>query len=153
MSAIRLPDDLVTFLSKGLQLDYDGSKCEPGHIKLLAMGAHTVGEVWIEPDNDSLGDQNPHAGEDGYYAIPAVNLVAESEAYDPEFILLWLPEACLYGTWDSDHWDLRVFPGITWMQIAASPLKYVNAQWDPDSVDSKVFVPWPQYPFKKGRPF
>lgn len=153
MPRVRLPDDLVAFLREGRQLEYDSTKCEAGSIKLVPLGQHKIGEVWVDPECHPLREQNPHAGQEGYYAVPAVNLVAEAEKYDPEYILLWLPRSRLYGTWDCDHWELRVFPGVTWTEIAASPLKYVNAQWYPEDVENEVLIPWPEYPFKKGMPF
>ncbi len=152
MGDIQLPNDLVAFLSEGRQLNYDTSKCEPGQIKLVPYGTYQLGEVWIKPDSHPAAAKNPHAGEKGYYAIPAINLVSQAKGYNPQFILLWLPESGEYGTWDCDHWELRVFPGVTWTDIAASPLKYINAQWYPDDVENEVLVPWPKYAFKKGRP-
>jgi hypothetical protein len=147
---IELPEDLVAFLRAGKKLKYDHRKCEAGQITLIQHGRHKLGEVWIDAGSQ---DGDPKAGKEGYYAIPAVNLVAEAEGYDPEFILLWLPESKVYGSWDCDHWELRVFPDTTWSDIARNPLKYVNAQWEPDEVESELLVPWPKYPFKKGQPF
>jgi len=152
ISGIVLPADLVVFLRDGRELTYDAGKCEAGQIRLVPLGEHTVGEVWVNPADKPDG-QDPHGGEEGYYAIPAINLVAECEGYQPEFILLWLPDSKLYGTWDCDHWILSVFLGVTWAGITQDPLKYINAQWYPNSVESEEVVPWPKYRFKKGRPF
>ena len=102
------------------------------------------------PAKDPQGD--PHAGESGYYAIPAVNLVADAEGYEPEYILLWLPNEQAYGTWDTDHAELLVFPDVSWTDIAADPLPFVAAQWDGPE-PGVPFVPYPKYPYKPGRPF
>jgi hypothetical protein len=150
---VAIPDDLREFLRKKKQLEYDASECEPGQIKLLPLSKLKLGEVWINAEaKKKKRGGDPHAGEEGYYAIPAVNLVAEAEEYEPDFILLWLPEEELYGTWDCDHWELLVFPDVTWTDIAEDPLPYVAAQWDgPDP--GVPLVPYPKYPYHPGRPF
>ena len=148
-NTFSLPDEAVAFLRGGHQLKYDHTRIEPGEVKLKRLEQLTQGEVWI--GTDMAGD--PHAGERGYYAVPAVSLTGECQAYDPEFILLWLPRERLFGTWDSDHWVLKVFRGVGWPGIAASPAAYVNAQWDVNDKLGSQFVPWPHYEFKTGRPF
>ncbi len=107
------------------------------------------GEIWIGTDIE--GD--PLEGTDGYYAIPAVSLTGECKAYDPEFILLWLPHEKLFGTWDCDHWVLKVFRQATWADIVANPAAYLNAQWDWRDKLGSQFVPWLKYESKSGRPF
>ncbi|WP_020472845.1 hypothetical protein [Zavarzinella formosa] len=150
--AVAVPEDLQAFLRNRKKLKYDTSECEPGQIKLLPLSKLKVGMVWINtcPKKKPQGD--PHAGEDGHYAIPAVDLVADAEGYDPQFILLWLPTEEQYGTWDSDHAELFVFPGVTWTDIAADPLPYVNAQWDGPDESTRV-TPYPKYPYRPGRPY
>lgn len=149
MTAFNLPQDAVEFLRAGRQLEYDYSRIEAGQVKLKQLNALSQGEVWI--GTDIKGD--PHAGEEGYYAIPAVSLTGECEAYDPEFILLWLPREKLFGTWDNDHWVLNVFRDAVWADIVASPAPYINAQWDARDELGSIFIPWPDYEFKSGRPF
>jgi hypothetical protein len=147
--AVAVPDDLQAFLRGRKQLEYQAMDCEPGWIKLLPLSKLRLGEVWINarPTKKAKGD--PHAGEDGHYTIPAVNLVADAEDYDPEFILLWLPEEGLYGTWDSDHAELLVFPGVSWADIAADPRRYIAAQWDVPG-PGVAFVPYPKSPYHPG---
>jgi hypothetical protein len=128
---------------------HDYGRIEAGEVKLKRLDELTEGGVWIR--TDLSGD--PHAGEDGYYAIPAVSLTGECEAYDPEFILLWLPHERLFGTWDCDHSVLKVFRGARWADIVASPAAYINAQWDVNDKLGSQLVPWPQHEFKTGRPF
>ncbi len=149
MSPLNLPDEFVEFLQSGRQLDYDPASVEPGEVKLKRLEEFAIGEVWI--GTEIPGD--PHAGESGYYAIPAVSLTGECEDYDPEFILLWLPEERLFGTWDCDHWVLKVFRNARWADIVANPAAYINAQWDWNDELGSQFVPWPQYEFKSGMPF
>jgi hypothetical protein len=149
MNALNLPDDAAEFLRAGRQLEYDHASIEPGEVKLKRLDELTMGEVWI--GTDLPGD--PHADDDGYYAIPAVSLTGECKSYDPEFILLWLPRERVFGTWDCDHWVLKIFRGATWSDIVASPATYLNAQWDGSDELGAQFLPWPDYAFKRGRPF
>jgi hypothetical protein len=148
-STFNLPDDAVKFLRAGRQLEYDHGRIEAGKVKLKRLDELSPGEVWI--GTDVHGD--PHAGENGYYAIPAVSLTGECQAYDPDFILLWLPQEKLFGTWDCDHWVLKVFRGASWADITANPAAYINAQWDVNDKLGTRFVPWPGYAFRGGRPF
>jgi hypothetical protein len=87
---------------------------------------------------------DPHIEDDdpGYYAIPAVDLVASIAGdYDPQALLFWLPNEHMYGTWDSGHLELLVFPDTTWTDIAAAPERYVTAQWSTDP-PGYYFGPW-----------
>ena len=151
---LNLPEDLVAFLNSGRKLEYDASRCECGRIGLLPLSSLEPGRVWVTPEFTALEESDPHKGEEGYYEVPAVNLVGECPAYDPEFILLWLPEDRLFGGWDSDHGILIVFPDATWTDVVRDPLQYIQSQWDEDYCHvGRLFVPWPKYEFKPGRPF
>ena len=155
---VELPDDLTEFLRSGKQLEYDIGQTECGRVTLLPVGEHVLGEVWVDSENHPYAYTDPHFGEKGYYPIPAVGLVATCEYFDPcLFILLWLPDWGLYGTWDDDHWELRAFPNVGWTQIAGNPLPYINVMWYPGKVENELFVPWlshpHRYPFKSGWPF
>ena len=148
--AIAVPDDLRSFLRSRKQLEYDTTACEPGQITLLPLSKLKVGQVWVNTRPKKRPQGDPHAGKEGHYPIPSVNLVADAEGYDPEYILLWLPEEGLYGTWDCDHAELRVFPEVTWTDIVADPLPYISAQWEGMGVP---FIPYPKYPYHPGHPF
>ena len=118
---ITLPDDLTDFLTAKRQLEYAARDCECGQVILLPLGKHELGEVWL--DGQSLHDvaSDPNNGVEGYYAVPAVNLVESCDGYDPEHILSWIPDSDLYISWDTDHWVITMLPSVTWRQIADSP--------------------------------
>jgi hypothetical protein len=145
----NLPREVIKFLQNGRQLAYDHQRIEAGEVKLKRLDQLTEGEVWI--GTDTAGD--PHAGECGYYAVPAVSLTGECKSYDPEFILLWLPRERLFGTWDCDHWFLKVFIDAVWRDIVLNPAVYLNAQWDAQDRRGVRFIPWPNYEFRSGSPF
>jgi hypothetical protein len=149
MSPFNLPEETVEFLRAGRLFEYDHSLIEAGEVKLKRLDELAEGEVWIGAD--MTGD--PHTGQKGYYAIPAVSLTGECQNYDPDFILLWLPREKLFGTWDCDHWVLKVFRCATWADMVSNPVAYINTQWDANDRLGSPFVPWPQYEFKTGRPF
>lgn len=149
---ITLPDDLTEFLAAKRQLEYATANCECGQVILLPHGKHQLDEVWVDGSSLRGGASDPNKGVEGYYAVPAVNLIESCDRYDPEHILSWIPDSDLYISWDCDHWSITMFPSVTWRQIAASPLRYINAQWESPSI-GKPLVPWPRFPFRKGRPF
>lgn len=153
MDEALFPKDFVEFLKSGKQLEYDVDECEAGQISLLPFEELTLGEVYIDSESSPIAEKDPHSGEKGYYAVPAVNLVADCEGYDPEGILIWLPDQQLFGTWDIDHWDVLVFPNTTWSDIVANPVKYINAQWEPDNVRCEYLEPFPKYTLRAGKPF
>lgn len=142
-----LPKDLQAFLKAGLTLDYPYEECQCGLITLIPLGSHKLSRVWVE--SDALND-DPNSGIEGYYEIPAVNLVESSEDYCPEFILSWNPTLDLYFTWDTDHAVLTSFPGIRWQDIVRDPMPYIEAQWEGEV--GEQFSPWPTFEFKHGRP-
>jgi hypothetical protein len=149
MHTFNLPTEAIEFLRENRQLEYDHTRIEAGQVKLKQLDELAEGEVWI--GTELPGD--PHFGEDGYHAVPAVSLMGECEGYDSEFILLWLPSEKLFGTWDCDHWVLKVFRDANWSDIVANPAPYLNAQRDVNDNLGAAFVPWAQYEFKTGRPF
>jgi hypothetical protein len=145
----HLPASTVEFLRAGKQLEYDASRCEAGAVGLKRLDQLTRGEVWIGTDSES----DPHHDERGYYTLPAVSISGECADYSPEFILLWLPEERLFGTWDCDHWILTFFAEATWEDIVSDPLPYLNSQWYVGGGGGVPFEPWPKYEFKPGHPF
>ena len=110
--------------------------------------------VWINSVESTLSKDEPNFEESGYYEVPAVSLTGECKHYDPEYILLWLPNEQLFGTWDCDHWDLSVFPNVTWNDIVRNPALYIGSQWEcSDKKSAEYFKPYPKYEFKEGMPF
>lgn len=149
MDHFGLPKEAAAFLRAGSQFDYNPAECEAGIVGLKKLNQLKLGEIWIGTDLE--GDPNLH--EDGFYSVPAVSLTGKCASYDPEFILLWLPNEKLFGTWDCDHWSLLVFPKASWSDIVASPAPHLNSQWDPDCTVGNAIAPWTRYEFKRGRPF
>lgn len=159
-SRLSLPDDLRAFLSADRQLQYDSNRCECGQVTLLRPRQLRLRPFTIFTDEMQHVHGDPRRGK-GYYVVPAVNLVASCEHYQPLGILIWIPKEGMFGTWDCDHHVMQVLvtfrrrgdtAGIeaaTWTDIEADPLRYLNSQWGPrDASTSKVLVPWPKYRWK-----
>ncbi len=139
---MKIEQELHEFLRAGKQLQYDHAQTEPGYVALCHLDDLEEGVVWIE---GSLSGKS-------YYEIPAISLTNDNDYYDPEYILLWLPNEQQYGTWDCDHWVLYVFEQAKWQDIAENPAPYINCQWDESQTVGTLFQPQGVYPMKQGWP-
>lgn len=147
-----IPEELLVFLASGQNLDYEPRAVECGGTTLVDAASLDVVDVWVVSVDHECPD-DPHADEEGYYVVPCVSLLASAEHYDPEGILVWIPDLRRFGTWDSDHWDLVVFPRATWGDIVAEPGRFLNAQWDPDETIGTRLKPWKHgFAWRAGRP-
>lgn len=142
-TSMNLEFSLVQFLKSGNKLNYDYNEAEPGFVGLHNFEDLKIDVIWIEGTESGKS----------YYEIEAVSLTCENEYYDPEFILLWLPNEKQYGSWDCDHWILYVFNDTKWEDIEKDPLPFINCQWDPNQNIGKIFDPSKKYEMKKGWPF
>lgn len=138
-----LPKDLTEFLKAKSELIYDHNTVEPDFVGIIDFDKLQLGKVWIEGNVSGKS----------YYEIPAINLTDQCVHYDPEFILLYLPNEKLYGSWDSDHWKLYVFPNINWTEITNNPADYINQQWNPKKEIGIEFDPKTNYKMIDGWPF
>jgi hypothetical protein len=154
VETLNLPDDLRAFLETGRPLVYDVSRAVPKGITLLPidrLAVRTLG-ARIPPDS-SLADEDPHAGEVGTYRVPAVDLVGTCRNYSPLGQLVWLPDPAAFGTHDGDHGVLWAFPGVRWSDIAARPVQYLNARWEPGQADARQLRLWELFPWEpRNRP-
>ena len=69
-------------------------------------------------------------------------MVESCQHYRPAGVLLWLPDAEVFATWDDDHRTLWAFPGVTWSRIVASPVPYLNACWEPEPAGEEQLRLW-----------
>ena len=148
-----LPPDLMEWLDAKRSLEYDSARAEVGQVSLKSVDQLEESDVWISSAGSDFESDDPNRGIEGYYTVKAVSLVSKCESYEPDHILSYVPSAGVFTAWDCDHWDLWAFPSASWIQICEDPLKYLNAQWDPNSTAKSWFVPWPRYQFRKGMPF
>ncbi|MDV6234546.1 hypothetical protein CH379_002755 [Leptospira ellisii] len=113
---LNLPDDLVRDLSTGRRIETG-----QGWFDLASLNEIQFSSVRIGP---FLNEER------GQYYTNSVGLVKNSEHYgeDPE-ILIWLPRIGLYGTWDSSHDELHVFPDRNWTSMKSNLVPFIEAQW------------------------
>lgn len=145
MDDMNLPEDLTRFLSDGRQLDFDPARCETGRITLNGLEDLKAETFNLQTYATPLETEDPHWEDGGYYHIPAVSLVKECEDYEPRFLLVWLPQEGVFGTGDEEHGHLLTFPGVTWTDIVAGPIPYLEANWNPEDGRSVYLRPWPKY--------
>lgn len=140
---MNLPQDLTDFIKSKSELIYNHKSVEPGFVGIIDFEKLELGKVWIE---GTISGKS-------YYEIPAINLTDQCESYDSEYILLYLPNEKMYGTWDSDHWILYVFPNTKWTDIVINPVEFINQQWNPKKEIGIEFDPKTNYKMINGWPF
>jgi len=141
MMSFEIEQNLEVFLKEGTQLEYNESVFEAGKVELIKHDDLKLGYVNIV---------GPEYGKN-YYSIPAINLTSSAEGYDPEYILMWLPNEKKYGAWDSSHWIVYIFEGAKWSDIVSDPLTYLDAAFD--GSDAAVELnPEKDYELKTGWP-
>jgi len=153
MNNFKLPEELILFLKKKRSLKYDPDECECGETELKQLEELELSEFYIDFDSNNIQPDDPHQGEEGYYVVKGVDLISECDGFDPEGILIWLPDYQMFGAWDSDHYNLTLFNDTDWEEIVEDPVQYLNAQWDPTLAVEMLLDPWEKCEFKKGRPF
>lgn len=143
-----LPADAVEFLSAQRALLYDREECECGRVRLHRVEDLHLGFVWVDPTNTTFyPKKDPFAGRKGHFRVPAVNLIATCEHFEPEYILCWLPDVRQFANADFEHGVVTIFPGATWSDIVANPVAFLNAQWEGGH---KHLRPAGVYPFTEG---
>ncbi len=149
-----LPPEAVEFLRQGGQLEYDPTGCEPGHVILRALNELKLGKAWIDPSElSNFSVWNPHSETDGYYEIPCVSLALEAEGHSPDGLIIWIPKLKLFGTCDTGHGIVWVFPSADWGTILENPASFVGAQWNVNPEIQALLVPWGLFPFVQANPY
>ena len=147
-----IPNEVVAYLGTHRVFDADFSRSECGVVGLSTVDSLSVRDFWVDGEGRGWLD-DPHSDDDGYYAVPGVDLVNQVEGFDPSAILVWIPGLKSFGTWDCDHWDLIVFEHTQWETITADPVRYLDAQWNSDG-SFDYCKPWTAgFEWRSGRPF
>lgn len=150
VNSLQLPDDLVAFLNAGRQLDYDPTTCEAGTVTLLPFSELQMRTFGAQSFGTPHEADDPHPGP-GVYEVPGVDLIASCTGdYEPEGLLVWFPGEQSFGVCDPSHDYILIFgPAVSWSEIAMSPARFINAQWEFEDLDrapAEFIVPWPKYP-------
>ena len=146
---LGLPADLIAFLQRGRQLEFDHRETQIGLVRLKPLDHLRFDELTVTAEGTPMNRKDPHCGEDGCYILRVVDLIGESDSYSPEGLLAWFCDYRVYGSWDCDHHTAIAFPTASWSDIVADPVKYLDAQWHMDSKVAKYIEPWKHCEFKK----
>ena len=152
---MNLPDDYIAFVRSGKQLEYDEEECEIRGVRLLPLEQLRVQLYPTDVENGPVDNStDPHKGELGCYLVPGISLLAACEDYDPDGLLLWLPEEGCFGTWDSTHTFIVAFSSsVTWTNISSNPARHFNAFWGDDEIGGIApLIPWRKYGYDPSRP-
>jgi hypothetical protein len=82
----------------------------------------------------------------------AYDLIEEVNDYSPDGILVWFPELNQFGSCDTDHCEIIVFPSATWSQVDydlhlyLNAIWYTNMPWLKDRIDVAYLNPWKSEP-------
>ncbi|MEM9236488.1 MAG: hypothetical protein AAGB14_06890 [Verrucomicrobiota bacterium] len=78
------------------------------------------------------------------YKFRVVDFIAEEMdgRFDHYGLFSWFCDLYRYGTWDETHYLIYTFPETTWSDAIKNPMKYFNAQWEPENVVCELLVPW-----------
>ena len=105
---LRLPQDLSAALhpSRPKRVRIKAANAVHGTeaVELKPRGELTAENLRVRPQRSEWRGKGPNRG-DGYYAVPAVNLIHG----EPAFALVWLPTERRYGAYDPEHTELMVF--------------------------------------------
>lgn len=123
----KIPDDLREFLARGEQFAINPKTSPIGSVKLKSLGQVEETTLELFPTCQALN--GPYEDLPGFYHVPVVSLVAESEMYDPEGMLCWIGMLDCYGSVDPEHGTVVTFPKVKWKHIVAKPLNYLDAPW------------------------
>lgn len=135
----ELPGDLITGLLNQWSVDIpDGSFSSLAlqDVRQIAVGVSHQAE---EGSYDSAAPadkqprskypKTPYDDQEGLFFTEGYGLVYSPDYDNSWGILVWLPKLNMYGTWDSVHYELIVFPNITWKDIQKDPGWFIGQQW------------------------
>jgi glutaredoxin len=74
-----IPGDLRDFLTGKNQLKYNAESCEAGRVTLKRLKDLSIESIYIDTEDSSLAELDPNVRRVGYYAVPAVSLIAKCE--------------------------------------------------------------------------
>lgn len=149
--SLNLPNDLINFLEKKKELEYDEDEVTPKELKLCKLADLKVEKIWVD---GTTYDDNNILIQQAYYEVKAVNLIENCKNYSSYCLLMWLPEIKMYGAWDQDHWRITLFPNASWSDICNDPIPYINSQWEDDLCGvGEEYDPSDTYPLIIGWPF
>jgi hypothetical protein len=143
----ELPSDCLRFLEAGQHLDYCADGTSIGRIHLKHASELIARVARLHPDGQGTID-DPYACLDGNYAVELIDLARESDDYDPEGLLCWIPSIESFGSVDEEHSTVISYTGADWNDIVRDPVGHLDSQWGLGSVLVDQVLPWLSFPFR-----
>jgi hypothetical protein len=138
---MHIPQDLHDFLSKPENRQMVLPEGEVTHLTFFApdellLQKYIVDSSELHLNGPLENDPEEQREYEGY------SLIRECNDYSPGGVLIWFPEFKAYGSADTGHGRIIIYPGITWFDILKAPTWFVNGQWYPDRVAHEEVNPW-----------
>ena len=146
MDEFQLPADFLNFLSGDRLLDFSEKYCHLGKITWNNKEVLQRETFLFQSYGSDLEKIDPQGTDGGFYLVPAISLIAETSNYPPHFLFSWLPTENCFASGDEEHGHLWIFPNVSWQEITANPIPYLEAQWDGSDGVGQLLCPWPKYP-------
>ncbi len=127
---LDLPQEYIDYLSKEKHLKFKFSgKAEISFATLCTITDIRCINISLYPSTEH---NDPNSKRRGRYILKVLDLVEDIGGdFNSMGIFVWVPDIKLFGTWDSDHYELTVFKNKKWTDILSNPEVYFNAMWQP----------------------
>lgn len=128
-----LPPEAVEYLTLHRSFDYPSENCVCGTVTLLPPSELRIQNFRVTgPEYDS---EPPWAG----YMVRGIDLLSSVEGYFHQGVLAWLVDSAVFCSYDNEHENMHIFPGVSWAEICQNAAPFLSAQW---SGDYDFFEPW-----------
>ncbi len=153
-----IPDDLQNFLATNEDRRFTFERNEESEMEVDSFEFYAPNEVKLSRFTIDTYEYHLNHNETGNdpelrYDIQGVDLIRDCGGYEPEGILIYIPEFQEYGSWDCDHGLIAVYPNVGWSTIETRLVDYVNAQWYPQLAEQYLLRPWADDRCSKIKPY
>jgi predicted DNA-binding WGR domain protein/tetratricopeptide (TPR) repeat protein len=84
---------------------------------------------------------NPYREQKGLFCATAYSLVTQTQGKHPSIgMLVWLPLANLFGTWNSARRQLHIFPETTWTDVYSKLNYYLACCAEPEQLPNVLAI-------------
>ncbi|EKO33698.1 hypothetical protein [Leptospira santarosai] len=146
----QLPEEAIVDL---LTAKYFDTKVA-GRLRLGGESLEPIQLTYLnETEDEEKKNREPKQKLNGRYVCDALSL-ADCDYNDEDFfdgqIFVWIPSLRCFASWDCDHEQSYLFPGLTWETISKDPIPYLCAQWEPIEKGKNIwdlYELWTLFPY------
>lgn len=146
----QLPDDAIQDL---LTEKFFDSK-PAGRLRLGGESLCPVQLTYLNEteDQEKLSKEPKHT-QIGRYVCEALSLADcdfGEEGFFEGQIFVWIPTLRVFASWDCEHEQSYLFPGVTWETISKDPVRYLCSQWEPIEEGKNIwdlYELWKEFPY------